>query len=330
MDKMAELQQTQAENAQRASSIFSSVDLRDKGMVSWQDFTSYVVNSFQYTEIERVDGIANYVPTHRINTSYDKEIDRIFKIDDIGEHGSLVITEKGSKSFKIATPDSFSELHTMRPSKWTEIKGHQGDILAVDHLSEFGYIVTSSTDCTINFWETDNYKLCQRLPVPVPQLTMEWFPTTSTSRPQPRQGSGTGGHTQPNAAGVLFTAGMMDPKTQKVRPDRASEASAKKSQRCPTTDANNRRRANNPELARGASNRRRANTELARGASNRRRANTELARGASNRRRANYTELARGANNFLFLRSLRSPARFAGVLASLACSLRWLTPRVRR
>jgi len=209
-DAQADLMQRQAANAQKASTIFRSVDLRDTGLVSWKDFTDYVVSSFQYTEMERVETIAAYQPTQRINTSYNKEMERIFKIDDIGPNGSLVITEKGTKSFKIVTPDNFKDLHTLRPSKWKEIKGHQGDILAVDHMPEFGYLVTSSTDCTINFWDTNHFKLCQRMPVRTPQLTTEWFPTTATSR-RSNQDSRSA---QPT--GILFTAGLKDPKTNQV------------------------------------------------------------------------------------------------------------------
>ena len=94
----------------------------DQGKVSWQDFTDYVVKGFQYTETERLDDIRPYFPTHRINTSYKKSMSKIFQIEDIGEHGSLMVTEHGSRSFKICTPETFSELHTMRPSSWREVK----------------------------------------------------------------------------------------------------------------------------------------------------------------------------------------------------------------
>jgi len=75
-------------------------------------------------------------------------------------------------------------------------------VLAVDHLEELGYLISSSTDCSINFWDLDDWSLKQRLPVPVPQLTMEWHPT--------------GGNLESESNGILFTGGVMNPKTGKV------------------------------------------------------------------------------------------------------------------
>ena len=186
----------EAQNSQAASLLFSSLDYREKGSVTWDEFTSYVVEGFQGTVVSKEANISPYIPTHRINTSYNRELNKIFQIDDIGDHGSLVLTEQGSRSFKIFTPDKFEDLHTLRPSMWTEVKGHDGDVLSVGHIPELGYIATTSTDCTIQFWDEQSYHLCQRLPVPAPILTTEWAPSYE------RGGTFGGG-----GAGVLFTGG---------------------------------------------------------------------------------------------------------------------------
>ena len=86
----------------------------------------------------------------------------------------------------------------MRPSAWREVKGHDGDVLSVSHIPELGYLATTSTDCTIQFWDTQEFKMCQRLPTTVPILTTEWHPTSNSS------------------GGVLFAGGLLNPKTNKV------------------------------------------------------------------------------------------------------------------
>ncbi|GMH54115.1 hypothetical protein TL16_g01610 [Triparma laevis f. inornata] len=188
----------EAMNSQKASLIYKQVDLLENGMVSWNDFTNYIVKGFQYTEVDTLDQIRPYFPTTKINTSYKTPMSKIFQIEDIGEHGSLVLTETGSKSFKICTPKSFSELHEMKPSFWKEVKGHDGDVLSISHIPELGYLATSGTDCTMQFWDTQELKLCQKMPTNVPVLTQEWQPTSN------------------NSGGVLFTAGLMNPRTNKV------------------------------------------------------------------------------------------------------------------
>ncbi len=49
------------------------------------------MDGFQYTDLEKVDSIRPYMATHTVNTSYNREIDRLFKIDH-GPPGSLVVT----------------------------------------------------------------------------------------------------------------------------------------------------------------------------------------------------------------------------------------------
>ena len=83
-------------SAAQASSLFRKVDVQEKNEISWYDFTDYVVDGFQYTDLEKVDSIRPYMATHTVNTSYNREIDRLFKIDH-GPAGSLVVTERGSK-----------------------------------------------------------------------------------------------------------------------------------------------------------------------------------------------------------------------------------------
>ena len=192
----------EADIADKVSNIFRKVDVKENNEISWIDFTNYVVSSYQSTEVGMVDKIRPYISTNTINTSHNHEIDRIFKIDH-GPAGSLVVTERGSYSFKICTPENISDLHSMRVNKWRNISAHNGEVLAVDHLPEFGYLATSSTDCSINFWDLNDFTLKQRLPVSVPQLTMEWHPNGS-------------GLLERENNGILFTAGMMNPKTNKV------------------------------------------------------------------------------------------------------------------
>ena len=84
-------------NSQKASLIYKQVDLLEKGAITWNDFTNYIVKGFQYTETDTLDQIRPYFPTTKINTSYKKPMSKIFQIEDIGEHGSLVLTETGSK-----------------------------------------------------------------------------------------------------------------------------------------------------------------------------------------------------------------------------------------
>ena len=192
----------EALNSQAASLLFSNVDYKEKGEVTWDEFTSYIVEGFQDTVVSKEETLRPYLPTNQLNTSYNKELSKIFEIDEIGEHGSLVITEQASRSFKIFTPDKFEDLNTLRPSMWTEVKGHDGDVLSVGHIPELGYLVTSSTDCTIQFWDEQDYHLCQRLPVPAPILTTEWAPSYKNNK-----GFGGGG------AGVLFPGGLKNPRT---------------------------------------------------------------------------------------------------------------------
>ena len=86
----------------------------------------------------------------------------------------------------------------MKPASWREVKGHDGDVLSISHIPELGYLATSGTDCTMQFWDTQDLKLCQKMPTNIPVLTQEWHPTSNSS------------------GGVLFTAGLMNPRTGKV------------------------------------------------------------------------------------------------------------------
>ena len=197
--------------SQAASIIFQNVDYMETGKVTWDDFTNYVVKGFQSTQFHNEETIRPYIPIRSINTSHCRDLSKIFQIEDIGEHGSLVVTEQGSRSFKIFTPNQLTDLHTLKPSMWTEVKGHGGDVLSVGHIPELAYLATSSTDCTIQFWDTNTYQMCQRLPVPAPILTTEWSPSYTSSSTAPLQ-SGLSNE----VAGILFAGGLKNPRTGKV------------------------------------------------------------------------------------------------------------------
>ena len=97
----------------------------------------------------------------------EQSVERVFYLEGLD---LLVLCERPSPIVSLYSPKHAACLH--------ELKGHKGEVLAVEHVSEVGCLVTSGADLALCFWDAagsaPSYRLRQRASLQHSQLALRW------------------------------------------------------------------------------------------------------------------------------------------------------------
>jgi len=116
------------------------------------------------------DVIKNYYPSDSVKTSglkqrHDNDLERLYFFSDIQ---NIIAIEKDSPKFQVYSYES--------PKLLCDVQAHRGSILAAElvKIQDSNLLATTAIDLTINFWDTQTFKLKQIISTPDIQQVLRY------------------------------------------------------------------------------------------------------------------------------------------------------------
>jgi hypothetical protein len=118
--------------------------------LEWEEFSNHIIELGMVRKDRTfLDAIKDYKPVEwRDEAKHDSEIEHMYYLPKL-KH--LLVMEREAKRFNVYNMKT-GKLH-VRDGVW----GHKGAVIGCAHAKEFGYVVTSGNDLTINLWDDTNY-----------------------------------------------------------------------------------------------------------------------------------------------------------------------------
>ena len=144
--------------------LFKEIDVNHDGGLEWVEFTSHIIE-LGMVKKDRVfiDAIKNYYPSPSIKDGkHDTEIEHMYYLDKL-KH--LIVMERDSKRFKVYNAKTGKFLWNAPAGKNA---GAGGAFIAADyieggHKGNIKYVATTSSNNSINFWDSNNYMFRDRI-----------------------------------------------------------------------------------------------------------------------------------------------------------------------
>ncbi|OQR97075.1 hypothetical protein ACHHYP_12725 [Achlya hypogyna] len=146
--------------------VFHQIDNDEDGFVTMSEFTSYILDAAAgLSDIGPSSGLHKYnkVPT-MANVVLSKPIEKLVYLHGADQYLAI---ESQSRVFQVY------DAHDGAPVA-TSAAYSGGVFVDAMHEPTVDYVVTSTTDATINFWDTTEFKLRQQLPTTDVQTVLRW------------------------------------------------------------------------------------------------------------------------------------------------------------
>ncbi len=161
----------------RLCELFAEIDIDQDREMTWDEFTSFIIKN----GVEPYDPVKTMKKYQEIKPRNEIHFQSLSSLKFFPEIDRLVVCDNNKdKVVKIYKPETY---HFQ--TEYTLVKElgnkHQGAILNAEYIDSKKFLVTSSTDSTLAFWDVDsNYRWRQSYLADFPQLSMVWSEPHST------------------------------------------------------------------------------------------------------------------------------------------------------
>mmetsp|Transcript_59487 Transcript_59487/g.128674 ORF Transcript_59487/g.128674 Transcript_59487/m.128674 type:complete len:1136 (+) Transcript_59487:181-3588(+) len=145
--------------------LFEMIDIGGKNSLSWEEFTSFLVDQGMTEDVHREFNIIRFSrSTSRDDVAHTSYVEKAVYLKN---YDKVAFFEQGCRCLKLWTPDLVP---------YREIRDFTQTPLCVEYIDRYMYVVVACSDLTLSFYDSDNnLKLVRRVNTEkTAQLVMCW------------------------------------------------------------------------------------------------------------------------------------------------------------